>query len=98
MDITIHYPWMCRPFSFSPFFPPHLFDQRLSEGLLESALFSDLDTLSPYYSRVPHTLDTELLELLGWIWNGRFSQCSPAPRPLPKNFLLIVNIRFMALK
>ncbi|XP_015264062.1 PREDICTED: heat shock protein beta-6 [Gekko japonicus] len=63
MDITIHHPWIHRPFGFSPFFPPRLFDQRFGEGLLVSDMFSGMNTLSPYYSRVPHIPDTGLSEV-----------------------------------
>ncbi|KAL8220214.1 UNVERIFIED_CONTAM: hypothetical protein K2H54_040814 [Gekko kuhli] len=63
MDITIHHPWMRRPSGFSPLFPPHLLDQSCGEGLLESDLFSGLNTLSPYYSRVPQVPGTGLSEV-----------------------------------
>ncbi|XP_060114493.1 heat shock protein beta-6 [Heteronotia binoei] len=63
MDITIHHPWMRRPFGFPSLFPPRLFDQRFGEGLLESELFSGFNTVSPYYSRMPHFPDTGLSEM-----------------------------------
>ncbi|XP_072283474.1 heat shock protein beta-6 [Pyxicephalus adspersus] len=54
MDITIHHPWMRRPYMAPPLFPARILGQRFGEGILESDLLASLPMgVNPYYMRTP---------------------------------------------